>query len=305
MPADKIVSRALKLKARTQSDNIHESEEAARQLLRLMREHALSEADLDAAATRVEDPMIQQTCYLDGLQCLPYDKKTRTVHGLAKWKRQLFFAIAEYLGLQSSYISGRAVMSFYGHQSDCFAAMTLYEVCARQIDRECRAHLKAEREKADAEGYFVYSGEARTEGFCFRESAVDGLEAKFADLTEESETQHAEGHALVVTKAKKVEDWTKAHYTFKAGSSSDYTGSAGYSQKGYETGLSLKLTEDRALGTAATEPLAIEDRGDDAEPDDDGTASRVCNTCATPVPDPKATICPACGGTELVNREPA
>lgn len=261
-PSDKLVSRALKLKARTASDNPHESEEAARQLLRLMREHAITEADMDAAANKVEDPLIQQKCYLDGLACLAFDKRTRRVFKLAKWKRALFFAIGEYLGLQTSYRSGTAVMHFYGHQSDCLAAMGLYDVCARQIDRECRAYLRDCKARVEADGEFYDSGSARTDGFSFRESAVDGLEAKFATLTEESETDHAEGHALVVTRAKKVEDWVKATYHFKAGSSSDYTGSSGYCSEGYAAGLSLKLTEDRALGTTATEALQLEDNGE-------------------------------------------
>lgn len=268
--SEKILSRALKIQARTRSDNPHESEEAARQLLRLMREHALSEADLDAAAHRVEDPLIRQRCYLDGLQCLAFDKKTRQVYGLAKWKRALFLAIGEYLGLQTSWRSGTAVLSFYGHQSDCLAAMGLYDICARQIDRECRAWLRAEKAREEAAGWFIDSGEARSKGFSFRESAVEGLEVKFEALTEESAVDHTEGHALVVTRAKKVEDWTKATYTFRVGSSADYTGSAGHCGAGYEAGMKLKLAEDKAIGTVGGERLRLEgvvegDAGEDQE----------------------------------------
>jgi hypothetical protein len=240
MPAAKIVDRIRKLQGLAQSPNPHEAEAAAEQALRLMREHAVSQRDVDEAVQAASDPLVKRSLYLEGFRLVDYAEKTKHVHWVAGWKRSLANAVGEYLGLQSSYKGGTAVFSYYGHTSDIAAAVELYGVCARQIDRGCQAWLKEEKRKDP----FWTLQDGRDGGFRYKESAVDGLESKFEELLRESAVDHAEGHALVLSRKQKVSSWVNATYTFKKGNLGDFGGRVGFESAGYETGRKLKLTSD-------------------------------------------------------------
>ena len=91
-------------------------------------------------------------------------------------------------------------------------AEALFAVLARRINVECRAHLKACREK-DA---YWDSGDSKSEGVSFRESAIRSLESRFRHLKRTIAAEQPEGNALVVTRAGKVSDWVNERFTFKA-----------------------------------------------------------------------------------------
>lgn len=274
IPSAKLIARVQKLKALAASPSEHEAESAAAQCMKLMREHALTQADLDAAAREAEDPLVERRSYLDGTRCLRYEEKSSHVYQVSAWKRQLFGAVSDYFGLRWSYVPGTAILTFYGFLSDVNAAADLYEVCARQIDRQCSRWLGEEkaRRKARGEWWGLEAGEARTLGFEFRESAVRGLRSKFDELTREAascvgmteeetarevERAAAEGRpprldapsswGLVLDRRQKVANWVDATYTFKKGTGDGMGGDKGFNPAGYEVGTKLRLTEDPSL----------------------------------------------------------
>lgn len=259
VPSAKLVERVRKLQRLAASPNPHEAEAAAAKAMALMREHALTAADLDRAESALQDPLVQRCCYLDGLRCLDYDQKGRHVYQLAAWKRSLFVAVADYFGLRSSYVPGTAILDFYGHLSDVNAAGDLYEVCARQIDRQALAHVRElSGERRRVHGYGYDQAESREVSRAFRASAVRGLQRKFAELTRESAADHGEEHALVLTRRQEVSNWVDATYTFKKGAGEGLLGDDhGWSQAGYEAGRKLRLRDEDGLEDAAAARRAL------------------------------------------------
>jgi hypothetical protein len=247
----KIIDRIVnlqKLSARNENDN--EAESAARLALRLMREHAISQADVDAAASRVEDPLIERVVIIEGLVLRDKgEDRSWLYRRTAPWKRSLGFAVARYLGLQAAYTPRTPLFTFYGHASDVEAAVRLYGVCAQQIDRQCLAWLDEEgkRVREDWGEWHWGAGPAKEAGRKFRNSAVRGLEAKFAELSRESAVEDEDGHALVVTRAKQVEDWVNATYSFGQGNAKELGGDVEFNGDGWAAGKSLRLTEDASL----------------------------------------------------------
>jgi len=254
----KIIDRVLKLKKLSTSPNPHEAEQAAALALKLQREHAITQADLDAATQVLEDPLVARHSYLTGLRC---PASTELVLGdyvqrTSPWKRNLFEAIGVYLGLRVSYTPSTPRMTWYGHASDVTAAAKLYEVCARQIDRQALDYI-AQARAEDVRIHGAYSDfNSKGEGAAFRESAVAGLAAKFEELSQESAETEEQGHALVLTRKQKVSDWVDANYTFKTGTGVGFGGDKGYNPAGYEAGKKLNLNADAGLDAANYKKLA-------------------------------------------------
>lgn len=251
MKSHKILDRIDKLqKLSANNNNPNEAEQAAEQAMRLMREHAVSQAEVDAVATMKEDPMVRQACYLDGLRVIPYEEKTVHIYKTAAWKRSLFGNVANYFGLRWSWRPGTAIMTVYGHLSDVQAAMKLYGTCARQIDRTCADWCARQKKLCLDEGrWWGWDiGIAKAKACQFRESAVQGLQAKFNALTRESAAEHATEHGLVLSRRSAVSAWVDATYTFAKGKSAGLvSGERGYNPDGYRVGRELKLTEDAEL----------------------------------------------------------
>lgn len=245
----KITQRILKLQSLAASNpNEHEAEAAAEQALRLMREHAVTQADLDAEAAQREDPLVQSRCYLVGLECQIYEERTGYVAHLARWKRSLFIEIARYLGLRSSWWSGTGIAAFYGHRSDCALGRRLYEICARQIDAQAKEHVRARRAALrEASRWDLTAGEAKEAANAFRTSAVLGLADRFSELAKESEATYSDAHALVVNRAQRVSDWVDAQYTFKRSNDGLIDDEAPWSEAGYRAGQTIRLTADKEV----------------------------------------------------------
>ena len=265
IPSGKLIERIRKLRALSASnDSSTEAERAAAQALRLMREHAVPQAALDAAAAEREDPLVARKSYIDGLRLVPIEERSGLYAQTAGWKRSLAVEVSHYFGLQCSYASGTAIFVLYGHSSDVEAAAELYGTCARQIDRLCAEHLRAKAEAArekygGAAPHYWTPGDARTEGTSFRDSAVAGLTSKFEELTEESASAHAEPHALVLSRRAKVADWVSKTYTFKKSSSAEgFGGSTDFCDAGYAAGRRLDLHDRRALDAPEREVRALE-----------------------------------------------
>lgn len=261
--SQKLVQRVLKLKALAESDNPHEAEVAAARAMELMRAHAITAADLDAVARQAEDPLVEQPRYLDGLRMRRVEESGAWISRVAPWKRTLFFTVAEYFGLRSSYAPGTAIVRFYGHLSDVEAAARLYEVCARQIDRQALESIaRASAAQQERLGFGFDRAEGRAHGRAFRASAVHGLEAKFDELTRESAQDHAQVHGLVLARRQKVNDWVDANYKISPGTGAGLLSGDldedGWSDEGYQAGQKLSLVADAEIEGAARKALAQE-----------------------------------------------
>lgn len=229
-----------------------ESESAARQAMRLMMEHCLTQADLDAARPAAEDPLVDRRLYIFGLELIDYADKTRHVHAVSGWKRALAVEIADYLGLRSSYVPGTALFDYYGHASDVQAAVDLFAVCAKQIQRKCLKWLdeEAARHRAVHGSWSRWdASRARSEALDYKNTAVSGLSDKFDELKEEAQSEHAEAFALVVDRKAAVSSWVDANYSFKKGTGKGIgSDSAGWCAAGYTAGKNLELTEGDPTG---------------------------------------------------------
>lgn len=256
MTSQKLVKRVAKLQSLATSTNPNEAEQAAKQALRLMREHCISQADVDAIKDEKPDPLICRELYIDGLRLVDLKDVLRRVYRVAGWKRALFFAVGEYMGLRGAYYPGKAFVDYMGFASDVQAAVNLFEVCAKQIHRQGEAHLAKIRATPNNDQRWWTPADYRTEGFSFKESAVEGLQSKFADLMKESEIEDSTGHGLVLNRKAQVSDWVDANYSFKEGKGEGLGGEVGYSQAGYQAGRELSLIGDAELsGSAARKAL--------------------------------------------------
>lgn len=267
-----VLERIEKLKRLSESPNEHEAELAARRVMELMLAHAVTQADLDGLRAEREDPLEERRLHLDGLRMVQDEEKSGVIYQVSGWKRALAGRVADYLGLRSSYVPGTSRFTLYGHRTDLDAAVALYHVCARQIDRQCGAWLRAEGERYREMGEWWRwdAGRARTSGFEFRESAVRGLASKFNELSRESEDalemteeeeaaeaklaaeegrpprrSAASSWGLVLDRRAKVASWVDANYTFKKGSGEGF-GEAGWNAAGYAAGRKLDLRDDDA-----------------------------------------------------------
>jgi hypothetical protein len=247
----KVIDRVRKLQQLATSDNENEASVAAELALRLMREHAITRADLDAAIAAVADPMESKQFALWGLQLVVVEDDNfldlRKEHGrfpraTSVWKRALFSAVADYLGLRMTFVPNTPWMTFYGFRSDIEHGVKLYAACARQIERQALAFLEQKRETLD---YFD-AGTMKSLGASFRESAVSGLEAKFRALMRTSAQEHHEGHALVLGRKQAVDSWFDGSYSFGR-SNKGMTPRGEHCGEGYAAGKHLSLVEDRAI----------------------------------------------------------
>lgn len=249
----KIAERVLKLQALAEGRNDPEAVSAANKARQLMMAHALTQADVDAAQ-KEDDPMVRiQVIIMNLALVTPEERTSRSPRKTMDWTRKLAFAICDYLGLKGSYNDATPYFYLHGHRSDCLMAITLYGICARQIDRACKQHQADKRRTYQAAGLYWDQGESRVIGLNFCASAVDGLTRQFRELQREQAFDQPEGNALVLNRAAKVEEWTKATYSFKKGRvlAEGY----GHNDAGFKTGRSLKLHADVGIEGTSTRRL--------------------------------------------------
>lgn len=259
--SNKIASRVARLQKLATSDNVNEAFAAAEQARKLMIAHAISQVEVDAILAAAEDPLIERHLYIEGLRLVPFDDVKDWAGKTAGWKRKLAINVARYMACRCAFVVGRGSIFFYGHTSDVEAAIKLFNICAKQIDRTCNAFLREEQARRTDGGRLYWKwdrGIGRTEGTAYKESAVLGLKAKFDDLARESAEENAEGNALVLSRAQKVEDWVNANYTFKK-SNQGLGGQVDLSpssfEAGFNAGKSMRLTEDDGVASADRKAL--------------------------------------------------
>ena len=243
----KIAERVRKLQALAAGSDGAEAESAAAMARKLMMEHALSQADVDSTE-REEDPLVRYELHFVGLHVVGKDDGVnfRWHEKIAHWKRNLAQVVGDYLGLVSSYKEKYNVWYWHGYQSDCQMAISLWTICARQIDRLSREHVARRKRMREEDGGPWYSGESKEMGNAFRTAAVVGLREKFNQLLWSEREEKVEGSALMVARKARVKDWVDTTYTFRKGHGFDQSNKA-WSSAGYEAGKKIKLTEDAGL----------------------------------------------------------
>lgn len=239
----KIAARVLKLQALAAGAEGAEAELAAKRARELMLAHALSQADIDAAAALKEDPLIQYGVRIEGNTLVQKDTPGKWYKKTAYWRRELCYEIGNYLDLHSGYIEDTPLWSWYGFRSDCAGAHKLWEICARQIDAQAKAHCAA----LAAENDWWDAGMSRQAGTEFRDSAVQGLAAKLRELRRTETEAAPDGYALVVSRAAQVKEWVAANYSFDKGRGFSKPGA--HSPEGWKAGTELKLREDTGIET--------------------------------------------------------
>lgn len=228
----KIIERIRKLIALAEGSEGHEAETAAAMARRLMREHAVSQATVEES-DRPSDPLVRVRVYFDGIK-LSRDPKASS--RTAWWKRELASAVGFYLDLRSAYVKGSNTWLFHGYQSDVEVAIYLYEICARQINDACKAHM----EEVKYSYMYWTPGQSRTVGTAFRQSAVRGLRIKFAELKRDERVADPTGFALMTSRKNTVDQWFRDTFSFgKSGGA--WGGSANYSREGYSAGRNVRL----------------------------------------------------------------
>mgnify|MGYP003144901450 CR=1 FL=1 len=234
--SNKIIERIRKLLSLAEGSSGHEAETAAAMARRLMREHAVSQATVEES-DRPNDPLVRVRVSFDGLKLrrnsdiLGYSR-TRT----AWWKRELASAVGRYLDLRSAYNRGTNVWWFYGYQSDVEVAIYLYDICARQINDACKAHVDSLKHS-----YMCWSpGRSRTAGTEFRQSAVGGLRSKFRELKRTEQNEDPTGFALMVNRKNAVNRWVESNFSFGS-AGSGWGGNASHSRAGWNAGREIRL----------------------------------------------------------------
>lgn len=230
----KIVDRIRKLLALAEGSEGHEAETAAAMARRLMREHAVSMESVEAS-NRPEDPLVKVRVAFDGLRLSRDPDKINYFSRTPWWKRELASAIGRYLDLRNAYSKGNNIWWFYGYQSDVEVAIYLYEICARQINDACKAHVK------EVKYSYMYwtPGQSKTVGTEFRQSAVHGLRSKFLELRKTERTEDPNGYALMVNRKSVVNRWVDENFSF--GTSKGWGGKAGHNQAGWTAGRNVRL----------------------------------------------------------------
>lgn len=194
-----ILARVKKLLALATSSNPHEAATAAAQAQRLMDEHNLTVAHLDAS----DDPIGKEP--LDG-----------NVRGrLSSWRCSLAQRLADHNGAMALVSGGEIRLA--GRASDVAMVRSLYEYLVREIDRLV---------KRDAHG--------RGRGYAnaFRHGAVYTIGRKL-DEERHAHARGSESSALVLVRGADVRRWVEdQHGTLrnrKIGSTTD--------ARGFDTGM--------------------------------------------------------------------
>lgn len=240
-----IAKTVQRLQALAAGSSGNEAEAAARKARQLMEEHALKQADIEAATGRQEQ-IVSVRFVFDGLRMVrrsdwegaPCSWRPRVSH----WKRELAQVVGDYLDVESSFVPNHNSWTWHGFESDIETAEALYVICARQINAESKEYLRERKEREPP-----YPGESKRWTTQFRDSAVQGLQSKLCEMKDASEEAlTAERTALMTSRAARVEAYVDENFDFKR---VEGFGKDVYCQEGYETGVNLKLREDERLGT--------------------------------------------------------
>ncbi len=219
MNANPLIAKIVKLLALADNqEGLPEGELAAKLAARMMREHAISEADVNGVSLDT-DPLLEGVI----------------LSGRTSWRSKLAYVLAKHCNCTAlrhthninSGGSQTAYMKIFGHRTDVEVCQYLYELCEKQID------------KATEDWKKTREGTRYGEGQAFRESAIMGLSQKLHDIRAAGQTEDPTGTALVLSRAKKADEYmrsvAKIDGKYKGGSKS------GFSSEGYEAGRKIRL----------------------------------------------------------------
>ena len=201
-----------------------EGERAAEVAARLMREHAVEMSAVAGEPGRAEEVVTRD---VDVPQ--------------ATWRRTLLNVIAKYCDSLALYTRGSRVVHLIGFPHNLDLVEYLDEVCRRQIEEQARDCL---RRLGEVRG-------KRTLGNSFRISAVASLSARLRRLKEKAEGVDAETTALVLSRARQVDDYLARKFPRARRQAASYRPNSA----GFAAGNKLRLDRGvagrsrRALGT--------------------------------------------------------
>jgi len=213
---NRLLSKISKLRSLAENNpNANEAAVAAAMADRLMREHAITTADLDLGALLDADPLVEH-----------YHKITR-----ASWTAQLAWAIGAHCRvkvLRSRSRSGTSARIF-GHQSDVEVFLYLYEVARREIERAAKIHKKA------------MPWLSRTAMTSFREGAVYGLRLKLEEQRAAASQAETGTEVALRSRSQRASEWCDSTMRAEGTRVGVYGGGVGGSYAGVNAGRSINL----------------------------------------------------------------
>ena len=183
-----IASKIQKLMTLAERGEGNEAEVAAATAQRLMREHAISMAELKETEILEQDPLMQvafevgraswkirlawtiaEHCQVSALRCRRYTAKNPVTHERLGERKRRIFAWG------------------YGHSSDLEVWEYLYDVALRQIESEAKKYASTlNGHFCNVDGYILSKREAINR---FRYGAVQGLEQKLSQQRRDSKAE--------------------------------------------------------------------------------------------------------------------
>lgn len=238
---EKIVDRVRKLLAKADNnDNIAESELAASMAEKLMRQHAIEQADItDAEKEEIGQGVIKVT--------------------MARWKRELLWVLCNHCNTKAVYYSGLGKMSVTGYASDIEILQYLFALCVREIGRGAKTYRKTLVEKRLYKELVMWGGKAGGQGWMnvqlrdFRTSAVVGVSSKLYNIRKaanaEAETTGDNSTALVSCRKNNV---IAAHEAKHSNAKPDKGSTAprGFNAAGYRHGENISMSSGIEEGKA-------------------------------------------------------
>lgn len=236
MRTAKLLDRIKKLQALATSPNEAEALAAATKAEALMREHAISQMELDGHQLEADDPLLDQTLDI----------------GAAGWRAVLGFATATFCHVYALRWKGRrdlglaATMQGWGRRSDLEVWHWLYDLCERYVQHE-------------AKQYTVRGPHGRRELSAFRMGCARGIASKLDLLRQKADERgQADGStALVLARRedgqrKALEEGIRVGGAFRTTAG---RGTLGARQRGFERGRAINPSRgglsagaERALG---------------------------------------------------------
>ncbi len=213
---NRLLSKINKLRNLAQNNsNANEAATAAAMADKLMRDHAITTADLDLGALLSEDPLVCET-----------HKITR-----ASWSAQLAWAIGEHCRIKvlRSRSAEGTFARIYGHHSDVEVFLYLYEVARREIERAAKDHRTA------------MPWLSRTAMTSFREGAVYGLRIKLEEQRAAATQADTGTEVALRSRYQRAHDWCDTVLKREGTRVGVYGGGVGASHAGVNAGRNISL----------------------------------------------------------------
>lgn len=228
---DKLVNRVKALLALAEDQKGKpEGEVAAKIAEKLMRQHAITQDQLQEK---------EQIVMLN-----------REI-GRSNWLRDLFNVVAKFCSCKVWVVTGTRQMGLAGHASDLEICEYLFDLIRMQIERECELYLGRLKNRDQFNPFGQAPIQTNAEGgkgtaHSFKMSAVSGVSYKLGQIKRASESEDQQGTALVLSRARQVEDWVATQIRLYSRSAAGYRPN----QDGFNAGKNVRLSA--GVGSAGT-----------------------------------------------------